>query len=135
MAHTKAERRLGGWLRFTGALYALGGAGFLARPQDAVDALGRIGEPLDAEPPGLYTSLSTAYMATITTLAFAAASADPEDRDVLIPPLLVAKAVSSSALLLRYFKTRRLGYAAGAALDALLLGVTAGLHGASRRDH
>ena len=132
MTNRKADRRLAAWLRFTGALYAVGGAGFLARPQDAVDALGRVGEPLEEEGPGLYTSLSTAYMATITALAFAAAAADEDGRDRLIPPLLVAKATSSSALLLRYLKTRRLGFAAGAALDALLLGVTAGLHAASR---
>lgn len=122
------------WLRFTGALYALGGAGFLTRPQDALDALGRVGEPLDPEPPGLYTSLSTAYMATITALAFSAATADDETRDRLIPPLLVAKATSSSALVLRYIRTRRAGYAAGAALDALLLGVTAGLHAATKEN-
>jgi hypothetical protein len=134
MAADAARRRLSGWLRFTGGIYALGGAGFLARPQDAIDALGRVGDPLDPEPPGLYTSLSTAYMATITALALAAASADDDGRDHLIPPLLVAKATSSSALLFRYFKTRRLGYAAGAALDAFLLGVTAGLHAAARGD-
>lgn len=132
MKNRKVDRRLATWLRFTGALYAIGGAGFLARPQDAVDALGRVGEPLDEEHPGLYTSLSTAYMATITALAFAAASADEEGRDRLIPPLLVAKATSSGALLVRYLRTRRLGFAAGAALDALLLGITAGLHAASR---
>ena len=132
MSNEKAERRLRGWLRFSGAIYAIGGIGFLSRPQDAVDALGRVGDPLDEEPPGLYTSLSTAYMATITALALAAASADDDARDALIPPLLVAKATSSSALLLRYFKTRKLGYAAGAALDALLLGITAGLHTATR---
>lgn len=132
MSNGKADRRLANWLRFTGALYAIGGAGFLTRPQDAVDALGRVGEPLEEEQPGLYTSLSTAYMATITALAFAAASADDEGRDRLLPPLLVAKATSSSALLLRYFRTRRLGFAAGAALDAFLLGVTAGLHAATR---
>jgi hypothetical protein len=131
MRNGKAERRLANWLRFTGALYAVGGAGFLTRPQDAVDALGRVGDPLEEEPPGLYTSLSTAYMATITALAFAAASADDAGRDRLIPPLLVAKATSSSALLLRYLRTRRLGFAVGAALDALLLGVTAGLHAAT----
>jgi hypothetical protein len=131
MKDGNAGRRLRTWLRFTGALYALGGAAMLARPQDAVDALGRVGEPLDEEHPGLYTSLSTAYMATITALAFAAASADEEGRGRLIPPLLVAKATSSSALLLRYVRTRRLGFAAGAALDALLLGVTAGLHAAT----
>jgi hypothetical protein len=132
MRDRKAERRLAGWLRLTGALYAIGGAGFLTRPQDAVDALSRMGEPLDEELPGLYTSLSTAYMATITALSFAAASADEDGRDRLIPPLLVAKATSSSALLLRYLRTRRFGFAAGAALDALFLGVTAGLHAASR---
>ena len=135
MSYEKSERRLAGWLRFTGALYALGGAGFLTRPQDAIEALGRAGgEALDPEPPGLYTSLSVAYMATITSLAFAAAAAEPEDRDHLIPPLLVAKAASSSALVVRYIRTKRLGYAAGAALDALLLGVTAGLYSAAR-DH
>ena len=132
MSNRKADRRLAAWLRFTGALYALGGAGFLARPQDAIDALGRTGDPLDEEQPGLYTSLSTAYMATITALAFAAAGADEDGRDRLIPPLLVAKATSSSALLLQYLRTRKRGFAAGAALDALLLGVTAGLHAASR---
>ena len=132
MKRKNAERRLANWLRFTGALYALGGIGFVARPQDAIDALGRAGEPLDPEPPGLYTSLSTAYMATITALALSAASADADARDKLIPPLLVAKATSSSALVLRYIRTRRAGFALGAALDALLLGVTAGLHAATR---
>jgi hypothetical protein len=134
MKNGKADRRLAGWLRFSGALYALGGTGFLARPHDAVEALGRVGEPLDEEPAGLYSSLSTAYMATITALAFAAASSDDEGRAKLIPPLLVAKATSSSALLVQFFRTRRAGFAAGAALDALLLGVTAGLHAATREN-
>lgn len=130
---TKAERRLAGWLRFTGVLYALGGAGFIARPQDAIETLNLAGgEPLDEELPGVFTSLSTAYMATITSLALTAASAEPEHRDRLVPPLLVAKAASSGALLVRYIKTRRLGFVAGAALDALLLGITAGLHAAAR---
>lgn len=128
---TSAHRRLTGWLRFTGALYALGGVGFFARPRDATEALSRVGEPLDPEPAGLYNSLATAYMATITALAFGAAGSE-EARDHLVPPLLVAKATSSGALLYRYVRTRRAGFAAGAALDALLLGVTAGLHSAAK---
>ena len=131
MRSSPAGRRLSGWLRFTGALYALGGVGFFTRPTDATQALSRVGEPLDPEPPGLYNSLATAYMATITALAFEAAGSE-DARDDLIPPLLVAKATSSGALVYRYVRTRRMGFAVGAALDALLLGVTAGLHAAAK---
>ena len=132
MKTSAADRRLKGWLRFTGGLYALGGIGFFTRPTDATEALGRIGEPLDPEPAGLYNSLATAYMATITALALGAAAAEDEGRDHLIAPLLVAKATSSATLLYRFVRTRRAGFAAGAALDALLLGVTAGLHAAAK---
>jgi hypothetical protein len=52
----------------------------------------------------------------------------PQERKALIPPLLVAKASSSAALLWRFTQTRRRGFAVGAALDAFLLGVTAGLY-------
>jgi hypothetical protein len=123
-----AERRFRAWLRTTGVVYALGAADFLARPKAAGQSLQQVGgEPLEEERPGLYNSLSSAYMATIAALSFGAAS-DPEERRDLIPPLLVAKAVSSGALLLRYFQTRHKGYAAASALDAFLLGVTAGFY-------
>jgi hypothetical protein len=122
------ERRFGAWLRTTGVVYALGAADFLARPKAAGQSLRQIGgEPLEEEQPGLYNSLSSAYMATIAALSFQAAS-DPSEKRDLIPPLLVAKAVSSGALLLLYFKTRHKGYAAASALDAFLLGVTAGFY-------
>jgi hypothetical protein len=66
-------------------------------------------------------------MATIAALSFQAAS-DPAEKRDLIPPLLVAKAVSSGALLLRYYKTRHKGYALASGLDAFLFGVTAGFY-------
>ena len=126
-----AGRRLAWWLRSTGILYAMGGAAFLTRPQDAVESLSRFGEPLEPETTGVYHALAGAYMATIAALALAGSS-DEDARDHVIPPLLVAKAGSAGALLYRYLRTRKAGFAAAAALDALLLGVTAGLHGATR---
>lgn len=123
-----SDTRLTCWLAVTGGAYALGAVDFLVRPRAATRSLSRSGgAPLDDEPPGLYNSLATAYMATIAALALTAATA-PEKRDALIPPLLVAKAASSGALLYRYVTTRRRGFAVGAALDAALLGATAGLH-------
>jgi len=126
---TRAARALKGWLTVTGTAYAVGAIGFVARPRDAVEALNASGgDPAEhEEPSGLYNSLAGAYMATIAALALTAA-ADPEGRRDLIPPLLVGKAASSSALLYRYTKTRRRGFAVGAALDAFLFGVTAGLY-------
>jgi hypothetical protein len=122
------ERRFSGWLRTTGVLYALGAGDFLARPKAAGRSLQQLGGArLEDESSGLYNSLASAYMATIAALSFRAAM-DPSERRDLIPPLLVAKAVSSGALLLRYFQTRHKGYAAASALDALLLGVTAGFY-------
>jgi hypothetical protein len=122
------ERRFKTWLWTTGGIYAVGAADFLVRPKAALRSLEQVGgEPLEEEPPGLYNSLSSAYMATIAALSFRAAR-DPSERRDLIPPLLVAKAVSSGALLLRYFKTRNKGFAAASALDAFLLGVTAGFY-------
>jgi hypothetical protein len=126
---TRPAKALKSWLTLTGVAYAVGAIGFVARPQDALEALNATGgEPADHEgPPGLYNSLAGAYMATIAALALTAA-ADPEERRALIPPLLVGKAASSSALLYRYTKTRKRGFAAGAALDAFIFGVTAGLY-------
>ncbi len=122
------ERRFRAWLRTTGVVYALGAADFLARPQAAGQSLQQVGgEPMEEERAGLYNSLSSAYMATIATLSFQIAT-DPSDKRDLIPPLLVAKVVSSSALLLRYLQTRHKGYAAASALDAFLFGVTAGFY-------
>jgi hypothetical protein len=125
---TSPEKRLARWLAVSGAAYALGAADFLVRPSAATRALGQAtGERLEDEEPGLYHALATAYMATIAALALTAAR-DPESEKALVPPLLVAKAVSSGAMLYRFLKTRRRGFAAGAALDAALLGVTAGLY-------
>jgi hypothetical protein len=125
MAASKSMKR---WLGVTGAAYALGAVGFVIRPQDATESLSKTGgEPLEQETPGLYNSLAAAYMATIAALALTAA-ADPEDRKALIPPLLVGKAASSGALLYRYLRTRKRGFAMGAALDAAILGITAGLY-------
>ena len=124
------ERRLARWLTVTGVAYASGAFDFVARPKAATRSLGKAaGEPLDDEAPGLYNSLASAYMATIAALALTAARSPSERRD-LVPPLLVAKAASSGALLYRYLTTRRRGFAVGAALDAALLGVTAGLYNA-----
>jgi hypothetical protein len=105
---------------------------YLARPAAVTQTLSAFGEALDEEPPGVYNSLAGAYMATIATLALSAA-ADPDERSHLIPPLLVAKAVSSGALLVRYIKTRRTGFAVAAGIDAFLFGVTAGLYANIRR--
>ena len=127
------ERKMSRWLRATGVLYGLGAVDFLARPAASTEALGRAaGQPLEREEPGLYHSLASAYMATIAALALSA-SMEPRERSALVPPLLVAKAASSGALLYRYSATKKKGYAVGAALDAVLLGVTAGLY-ASVRD-
>ena len=122
------ERRFKTWLRITGGIYALGAADFLVRPKAAGQSLQQVGgEPMEEERPGLYNSLASAYMATIAALSLRAAT-DPAERRELIPPLLVAKAVSSGALLLRYFNTRHKGFAAASALDAFLFGVTAGFY-------
>lgn len=119
---------LRGWLIGTGAVYALGAADFVVRPWAATRSLNRYGgERIEDEEPGFYNALAAAYMATIAALALGAGR-DPEGNAGLIPPLLVAKAVSSSAFLYRYLVTRRRGYAVAAALDAALLGVTAGLY-------
>lgn len=121
------ERRFARWLAATGVIYALGALDFTVRPRAATRSLSAAGDPpLPDEEPGIYNALASAYMATIAALALAA-SRDPSGRRELIPPLLVAKATSSAGFLYRYLKTRRPGYAAGAALDAGLLGVTAGL--------
>lgn len=117
-----SERRLGAWLLFTGSIYAAGAVDFLVRPRAATRSLG-----LEDEEPGLYNGLACAYMATIAALAIEAGR-NPSANSSLIPPLLVAKAVSSSAFLYRYVATRRRGYAAAALLDAVLFGVTAGLY-------
>ena len=70
-------------------------------------------------------------MATIAALALSAAT-DPEERSHLVPALLVAKGASASMLLAQFIRTRRRGFAVGAALDAVLLGITGGLYAASR---
>jgi hypothetical protein len=123
-----SHRRMSIWLRATGTIYAVGAVDFLVRPRAAPASLSRAGgEPLDEEPVGLYNSLASAYMATIAALALGA-SGNPQERRALIPPLLVAKATSSAAMLWRFSQTGKRGFAVGAALDALLLGVTAGLY-------
>jgi hypothetical protein len=124
----KSERRLRSWLLVTGAIYALGAADFIARPWAATASLSRWGgDKIETEPAGLYNSLATAYMATIAALSFAAAK-DPDAKRDLIPPLLVAKAVSSGTMLYRYLVTKKRGYAFGSALDAFFLGTTSGLY-------
>ena len=125
-----ANGRLGTWLKVSGAVYAAGAAAFTARPGDTIRTLSITGEPLEPEPAGVYTSLSSAYMATIAALSFTGA-AHPDARKHVIPGLLVAKATSSAGLLVRYLQTRKMGFAVGAGVDALLLGVTAGLYAAS----
>lgn len=125
-----AERSLARWLTVTGVAYAVGALDFVARPSAATRSLSMAGgDSLDDEEPGLYNSLASAYMATIASLALTAAK-DPDERRMLIPPLLVAKAASSGVLLYRFVRTRKRGFAVGAALDAALLGVTAGLYNA-----
>ncbi len=128
-----SERRLGVWLLATGAVYAVGAVDYLVRPWAATRSINSYtrttepGERLEDEEPGLYNALASAYMATIAALALEAGR-DPRANSNLVPPLLVAKAVSSSALLYRFVSTRRRGYAAAALLDAVLFGVTAGLY-------
>lgn len=124
------ERRLSRWLTVTGAVYAAGAVDFIVRPWAAIKSLEKAGgHEMEPEEPGVYHSLASAYMATIAALALTAAR-DPDEGRMLIPPLLVAKAGSASALLYRYLMTRNRGFALGAALDALLFGVTAGLYAA-----
>ena len=126
----RTERRLARWLTVTGVIYALGAIDFTIRPEAATRSLSAAGDPpMPDEEPGAYNALASAYMATISALALTA-SKDPSGRRGLIPPLLVAKATSSGGFLYRYLKTRRPGYALGAAIDAALLGVTAGLYNA-----
>ena len=121
------HRGLSRWLKVTGTVYAFGAVDYVARPRVAIHALNQAGgAPIEPEEPGLYNALAGAYMATIAALALSA-SVDPEERAALIPPLLVGKAASSAALLYRYVRTRRRGFAVAAALDAFLFGVTAGL--------
>ena len=133
MGGSSAESLLGKWLTATGAVYALGAADFVARPWAATGALSRSGgEPLEAEEPGVYHALAAAYMATIAALALAAGR-EPEARAHLVPPLLVAKAVSSAALFYRYRRTGKKGYALASGLDAFLFGITGGLHAAADR--
>ena len=128
-----AERRLAQWLTVTGVVYAAGSVDFIARPRAATRSLNMSGGArLDDEEPGLYNALASAYMATIAALALGDGR-DPAGKSALVPPLLVAKAASSGAMLYRYFRTRRRGFAIGAALDAALLGVTAGLYNALDR--
>jgi hypothetical protein len=126
---TRIEKILRGWLLLTGAGYAAGALDILARPRAAVATLNSLGGRRIApeEPPGLHNSLAAAYMATIASLSLTA-SRDPSGNRNLIPPLLVAKGASSGALAYRYLRSRRPGFAAAAALDAALLGVTAGLY-------
>ena len=122
-----SEKTMARWLKATGAVYAAGAVDFTVHPRGATEALSSWGgAPLDAEPPGLYNALASAYMATIAALALTA-SRDPRGRRELIPPLLVAKATSSAGFLLRYARTRKRGFAAAALLDGVLFGVTAGL--------
>ena len=124
----RSDRGLRGWLLATGAVYALGAADFLARPWSPTRSLNRYGgERIEDEPGGFYNSLAGAYMATIAALALESAR-NPEARGDLIPPLLVAKAASSSAFLYRFAQTRRRGYAVAAGMDAFLFAVTAGLY-------
>ena len=128
-----AEKHLARWLTVTGAVYVAGAIDFVARPKAATRSLNMSGgAPLEDEEPGLYHALASAYMATIAALALSAGR-DPSARRALIPPLLVAKAASSGAMLYRYARTRRRGFAIGAALDAALLGITAGFYNALDR--
>ena len=132
---SRSERRLGAWLMVTGAVYAAGAVDFLVRPWAATRSLNSyarstdVGDRLEDEVPGFFNALAAAYMATIAALALEA-SRDPQTKADLVPPLLVAKAVSSSAFLYRYVSTRQRGYALAALLDAVLFGVTAGLYSA-----
>ena len=128
------ERRLARWLTVTGIAYAAGAVDYVARPKVALQTLGRLGgEPLEPEDNGLYNSLAGAYMATIAALALGAAQ-DPSGRANLIPPLLVGKAASATALMYMYVRTRKKGFAIGAGLDAFLFGVTAGLYSRLQND-
>ena len=122
-----SEKRLARWLAVTGVVYAAGAVDFTVRPRAATQSLSNVGgPPLPDEEPGVYNALASAYMATIAALALSA-SRNPGGRRDLIPPLLVAKATSAGGFLYRFLKTKRPGYALGAAIDAGLLGVTAGL--------
>lgn len=128
----RSERNLKRWLAASGTVYAAGAAIFLARPDETTRALARAAaDEMEDEPTGVYHALATAYMTTIAALALGAAS-EPPARRALIPPLMVAKASSSAALLYRFVSTRRRGFAAAAALDAAILGITAGLYANTR---
>ncbi|MDQ3879340.1 MAG: hypothetical protein M3290_13485 [Actinomycetota bacterium] len=123
-----SEKRFARWLTATGAAYAVGAADFLVRPHASTRSLSLAGgDPLADESPGLYHSLACAYMATIAALSLTAAR-EPGDRRELIPPLVVAKAVSSATLMYRFRQTGKRGFLVGSILDAVLLGVTAGFY-------
>ncbi|MEA2453394.1 MAG: hypothetical protein QOG04_2104 [Actinomycetota bacterium] len=131
-SRSRSERRLGLWLLATGGIYAAGAVDFLVRPWAATRSLNSyVPTPdidrMEDEEPGFYNALASAYMATIAALAIEAGRS-PSEKSNLIPALLVAKAVSSSAFLYRFVSTRKRGYAAAALLDAVLFGVTAGLY-------
>lgn len=132
-SRSRSERRLSVWLLATGAVYAAGAVDYLVRPWAATRSINSYvrttepGERLEDEEPGLYNALASAYMATIAALALEAGR-DPRTNSNLVPPLLVAKAVSASTLLYRFVSTRQRGYAGAAVLDAVLFGVTAGLY-------
>ena len=123
----------------TGAAYAAGAVDVLIRPWSATRSLNSYvgtsepGERLEDEEPGFYNALASAYMATIAALALDTAR-DPRGKANLVPPLLAAKAVSSSVFMYRYVSTRQRGYALAALLDAVLFGVTAGLYSALEED-
>ncbi|MFN2593766.1 MAG: hypothetical protein ABR579_02615 [Actinomycetota bacterium] len=125
---SRSQRRFARWLTATGAVYAVGAVDFLVRPHASTRSLSMAGgEPLLDESPGLYHSLACAYMATIAAISLTAAQ-DPADRTELIAPLMVAKAASSGLMMYRFRQTGKPGFLAGAILDAVLLGVTAGLY-------
>ncbi|MDQ3982465.1 MAG: hypothetical protein M3271_07270 [Actinomycetota bacterium] len=132
------ERRMARWLTFTGVVHAAGAAGALLRARSPVIPLengrgapivssNRFLAPTD-EPPEVFAFVG-GYLAASAAVALAIAR-DPQARRTLVPPLLIGKAGTSAALLYRYAWTRRRAYAAVAAVNAVALGVTAGLYSA-----
>lgn len=107
---TRAERRLAWWLRLFGILFAIGAVGFLARPDETVADLDRLGVAIGLAPlppshapvaSDFWLALAVANMATIAACAFLAA-ADVRTRRVLVHPIVVSKFASSGTGLLLF---------------------------------
>lgn len=116
------DERFRRFLRLSAVLYGLGALNAVALRRRVERELGRI-DRTDGPPEDFWPALGTAYMATITAVAWAA-SRDRLTAARLAPPLFVAKGVTTALFAYRFLRTRRLSYALSALTDAALLGAT-----------